>query len=134
MDQKQYLLGMTLAEITESVTELNLPKFTAKQIADWVYLKRVKSIDEMTNISLKNRETLSEKFDIGRSEPLDVKTSVDGTQKMLFKTASGKLIETFTIPEADTLTTGAVPYTLLKLPPKRVASIFASSGSITHNI
>ncbi len=35
MDQKQYLLGMTLAEITEKVTELGLPKFTAKQIAHW---------------------------------------------------------------------------------------------------
>ena len=59
MEPKQTLLGMTLAEITESVTELNLPKFTAKQIADWVYLKRVKTIDEMTNISLKNRELLT---------------------------------------------------------------------------
>lgn len=104
MEQKQYLLGMTLAEITESVTELNLPKFTARQIADWVYLKRVKNIGEMTNISLKNRDILSEKFDIGRSEPLDIQTSADGTQKMLFKTAGGKFIETVTIPEEDRLT------------------------------
>lgn len=104
MDQKQYLLGMTLAEITEKVTELGLPKFTAKQIAHWVYLKRVKDINEMTNISLKNRQILSEKFDTGRSEPLDVKTSVDGTRKMLFKTGSGKFIETVTIPESDRLT------------------------------
>ncbi|MDD2246939.1 MAG: 23S rRNA (adenine(2503)-C(2))-methyltransferase RlmN [Proteiniphilum sp.] len=104
MDQKQYLLGMTLAEITEKVTELGLPKFTAKQIAHWVYLKRVKNINEMTNISLKNRQILSEKFDTGRSEPLDVKTSVDGTRKMLFKTDSGKFIETVTIPESDRLT------------------------------
>jgi 23S rRNA (adenine2503-C2)-methyltransferase len=41
MESKQYLLGMTLAEITESVLELNLPKFTGKQIADWIYVKRV---------------------------------------------------------------------------------------------
>ena len=61
MESRQYFLGMTLAEITESVQELNLPKFTGKQIADWVYIKRVKSIDEMTNISLKNREIISEK-------------------------------------------------------------------------
>ncbi len=104
MDQKQYLLGMTLAEITENVTQLGLPKFTGKQIADWIYAKRVKSIDEMTNISLKNREMLSEKFDIGRSEPLDIQTSVDGTRKMLFRTYSGKFIETVTIPEEDRLT------------------------------
>lgn len=104
MDQKQYLLGMTLGEITESVTALGLPKFTGKQIADWVYAKRVKHIDEMTNISLKNRELLSEKFDTGRSEPLDIQTSVDGTRKMLFRTHSGKFIETVTIPEDDRLT------------------------------
>ena len=95
---------MTLAEITESVMELKLPQFTAKQIADWVYLKRVRSIDEMSNISLKNREILNESFDVGRSAPLDVKTSADGTMKMLFKTDSGKFIETVTIPEFDRLT------------------------------
>jgi 23S rRNA (adenine2503-C2)-methyltransferase len=95
---------MTLAEIAESVQELNLPKFTAKQIADWVYVKRVKSVDEMTNISLKNRQILSERFEIGRTEPQAVQTSADGTQKMLFPTAEGKFIETVTIPEDNRLT------------------------------
>lgn len=104
MDQKQHLLGMTLAEITESVLEMNLPRFTAKQIADWVYLKRVRHIDEMSNISLKNREILNHRFDVGRTAPLDVKTSADGTMKMLFRTDSGKFIETVTIPEFDRLT------------------------------
>ena len=94
---------MTLAEINECVTELNLPKFTGKQIADWVYQKRVKSIDEMTNISLKNRQIISENTML-ENEPLDIKTSVDGTRKMLFRTASGKFIETVTIPEGDRLT------------------------------
>ena len=44
--KSKYLLGLTLTEIQEAVAELNLPKFTAKQIADWIYVKRVKSIDE----------------------------------------------------------------------------------------
>ena len=70
---------MTQAEINECVTELKLPKFTGKQIADWVYLKRVKSIDEMTNISIKNREIISQSYEVGRTEPLNIKTSVDGT-------------------------------------------------------
>ena len=95
---------MTLAEISESVQELNLPKFTAKQIADWVYVKRAVSIDEMTNISLKNRQILSEHVEIGRTEPQEIQTSTDGTRKMLFQTAAGKLIETVTIPEDDRLT------------------------------
>ncbi len=95
---------MTLPEITEQVTALGLPRFAGKQVADWVYGKRVKSIHEMTNISLKNRELLAEKFSVGRSKPLDIQTSVDGTRKMLFKTSSGKFVETVTIPEEDRLT------------------------------
>ena len=95
---------MTLPEITEQVTALGLPKFAGKQVADWVYGKRVKSIHEMTNISLKNRELIAEKFSVGRSKPLDIQTSVDGTRKMLFKTSSGKFVETVTIPEEDRLT------------------------------
>lgn len=95
---------MTLPEISEAVQELDLPKFTAKQIADWVYVKRVQHIDEMTNISIRNRDILKKRFEVGRSEPMDVKTSVDGTQKMLFKTLSGKFIETVTIPEDERLT------------------------------
>lgn len=95
---------MTLEEITESVTELGLPKFAGKQVADWIYVKRVKDINEMTNISLKHRELLSGKFEVGRSEPLDIQTSVDGTRKMLFKTRGGKFIETVTIPEENRLT------------------------------
>lgn len=104
MSEIKYLLGMTLAEITERVQELNLPKFTAKQIVDWVYVKRVKSIDEMTNISIRNRDILKKHFEIGRSEPLNIQTSADGTQKMLFRTLSGKLTETVTIPEDERLT------------------------------
>lgn len=95
---------MTLPEITEQVTALGLPRFAGKQVADWVYGKQVKSIHEMTNISLKNRELLAEKFSVGRSKPLDIQTSVDGTRKMLFKTSSGKFVETVTIPEEDRLT------------------------------
>lgn len=104
MEQKEYLLGMTLEEITESVMELGLPKFAGKQVADWIYVKRAKDINEMTNISLKNRELLSEKFEVGRTEPLDIQASVDGTRKMLFKTRGGKFIETVTIPEENRLT------------------------------
>ncbi len=103
-EQKRYLLGMTLPEITEAVVELGLPRFAGKQVADWVYVKRVRGIDEMTNISLKNREFLSEKFEVGRSEPLDIQTSIDGTRKMLFKTNNGQFIETVTIPDRERLT------------------------------
>ena len=104
MEQDKYLLGMTLAEIGEQVELLKLPKFTAKQIADWVYVKRVSTIDEMTNISVRNRDILKKKFEIGRSEAIQTQVSEDGTQKLLFKTTKGKLIESVLIPDDNRLT------------------------------
>lgn len=104
MEQENYLLGMTLAEIANAVKELKLPKFTAKQIADWLYVKRVKSIDEMTNISVRNRDILKKRFEIGTMEPIQTQVSEDGTQKLLFKTHRGNLIESVLIPDNDRLT------------------------------
>lgn len=104
MEQNRYLLGMTLAEIGEQVEILKLPKFTAKQIADWVYVKRVRTIDEMTNISIRNRDILKKKFEIGVSEPIETQVSEDGTQKLLFKTKNDKLIESVLIPDDNRLT------------------------------
>src|SRR5690554_2440650 len=58
----------------------------------------------MTNISVRNRDILKKKFDVGRVEPVDIKTSVDGTQKMLFPVKNDKFIESVNIPEDERLT------------------------------
>ena len=79
------LLGKTLDELKEIALELSLPAFTAKQIADWLYKKRVTSIDKMTNLSKSARERLSKEFVIGIDQTLQVVTSQDGTKKYLFK-------------------------------------------------
>ena len=55
---KYPLFGMTLEELQTLVKRLGMPAFTAKQIASWLYDKRVSSIDDMTNLSLKFRELL----------------------------------------------------------------------------
>ena len=101
MISKTHLLGMTLEELQLVTNECNLPKFAAKQIADWVYKKRATSVDEMTNISLANRTTLSEKYDVGRSLPLEFQKSKDETVKYLFNTEEGKLIESVMIPDDE---------------------------------
>lgn len=104
MAEKQHLLGMTLDELKEVVEECRLPKFASKQIADWLYKKKVVSIDEMTNISVANREALSQKYDVGRSQPVETQKSQDGTVKYLFKTDQGKFIESVMIPDDDRFT------------------------------
>lgn len=101
--QKVDLLGKTLYEIGQIVAELGMPKFSAKQIASWLYCKHVDSIDQMTNISAAHRELLKEKFFIGASKPVDEMRSVDGTVKYLYK-AGDKYIEAVYIPDDDRAT------------------------------
>jgi 23S rRNA (adenine2503-C2)-methyltransferase len=95
------LFGKTLDELTALVVELGLPKFTGKQLAEWLYQKDISSIDEMTNLSKKNRELLSSKYEFGLIDSTKVQESIDGTKKYLFPTAKGKFVETAMIPDED---------------------------------
>jgi 23S rRNA (adenine2503-C2)-methyltransferase len=61
-----------------------MPAFTAKQVARWLYVKHVKSIDEMTNLSKQNRQLLAEHYEVGALPPIDCQRSKDGTIKYLF--------------------------------------------------
>ena len=45
------LLGKNLEELKRLVADEGLPGFTARQIAQWLYVKKVRSIDDMTNLS-----------------------------------------------------------------------------------
>ena len=56
---------ISLAELQQVAKELGLPKFTAGQMADWLYKKEILTIEEMTNLSLKARELLNEKYEFG---------------------------------------------------------------------
>ncbi len=98
---KERLFGKTLEELQELVSELGLPKFTAKQITDWLYKKHISSIDEMSNLSKKARELLNEKFEFGLTASTKVQASIDGTKKYLFPTIQNKFIETAMIPDRD---------------------------------
>ncbi|MBR6031954.1 MAG: 23S rRNA (adenine(2503)-C(2))-methyltransferase RlmN [Bacteroidaceae bacterium] len=102
--ERKKLLGMTLDELKAVATEVGLPAFAAKQMAEWIYGKHVGSIDEMTNLSLKGRAALAEQYEIGCKEPCDVQQSVDGTAKYLFSTESGQKVECVFIPDEDRAT------------------------------
>lgn len=101
---KTPLFGMTLAELQATTADLGLPKFAAKQIADWLYKKNVASIDEMTNLSKKTRELLNEKFTFGLIPPVKETVSVDGTKKYLFAVLEGRYVEAAYIPDNDRAT------------------------------
>ena len=98
---KDQLFGKNLIELQELSLALGLPKFTGKQLADWLYKKEVSSIDEMSNLSKKARELLNEKYEFGLSAPSKVQVSIDGTKKYLFPTQHNKFIETAMIPDEE---------------------------------
>jgi len=81
---KTRLLGMTPEELRQAALEVGLPAFAGKQMAQWLYQKRVKDISEMTNLSKQGREALALRYEVGQTEPVDVQTSRDGTRKYLF--------------------------------------------------
>ena len=97
------LLGKTLAELQEAAMSVGLQKFAGKQLAEWLYVKRVSSFSQMTNISLKGREALSARYIIGRRAPVREAVSVDGTRKYLFEVGN-QFIESVYIPEDDRAT------------------------------
>ena len=105
MENKQNLFGLSAEKLKEIVVELGLPKFTSAQIADWLYKKRVQSIDEMTNLSIKARQLLHEKYVVGLIPPSKVQESTDGTKKYLYPTTQpGKFIEAAYIPDEERAT------------------------------
>ena len=104
--EKKTLLGLTLDELKDVARQLGMPAFTGSQIAKWIYERRVKSIDEMTNISKSNRAKLAESYEIGCMAPIESRHSKDGTVKYLFpvRTTDGdtsrkRFVETVYIPE-----------------------------------
>jgi len=97
----EYLIGKTLSELEEIVVKLELPKFTAKQIAQWLYQKDITSIEEMTNLSKDARNKLSDHYEIGLQTFSDVQESIDGTKKYLFPVNQQKFIEAAYIPEEN---------------------------------
>lgn len=98
------LLGMTLSQLQELCAEEGFPRFAAKQLCDWLYKKRVDSIDAMTNLSKVQRARLNEIACIGREYPVRCQVSKDGTKKYLFRVLDSHFIEAVYIPEDDRAT------------------------------
>ncbi len=94
------LLGKNINELQTIAQELGLPKYAGKQLAQWLYVKRVRTIDEMTNLSLSAREALKQHYTIGRHAPVREAVSVDGTRKYLFQVGE-QFVESVYIPVQD---------------------------------
>lgn len=102
MEGRKSLIGMSLEQLRQLAADEGLPRYAATQVADWLYHKRVRFIDGMTNLSKTVRERLAERYEVGHLAPSARFVSSDGTKKYLFPTAvEGKFIETVMIPQYE---------------------------------
>lgn len=98
---REILLGKTPSELKEAALKAGLPSYAGKQLAQWIYARRVRSFDEMTNISKAGREKLKEMYDLGVVLPSACQESSDGTRKYLFPVGEGNSVEAVMIPDDD---------------------------------
>ena len=100
----QPMAGMTLDEMQDAVAALGMPRFVAKQLAQWIYQKRVNDFEQMLNISKANRELLASRYCVGLYPPSKAMASEDGTVKYLFDAGDKQAVEAVYIPEDDRAT------------------------------
>lgn len=99
---KKNLLNLNYQQLEELIVELGMKKFNAKQIYEWLHVKIIRKIDEMSNISKKNRDLLEEKTYIPYLNLINHQVSKkDGTEKFLFQLEDGATIESVLLKHKD---------------------------------
>lgn len=91
---KESIYSLTLEQLKNWLVENGEKPFRATQIYEWLYEKRVKSYDEMTNLPKSLREKLNEQFTLSTLSVITKQQSKDGTIKFLFELQDGFSIET----------------------------------------
>ena len=92
---KRDILSLSLAELEEILVSSGEKKFRARQIYEWLHIKKVESFDEMTNISATLLTKLNEEFYINLLNiSRKLESTVDNIVKYLYRLSDGNYIET----------------------------------------
>jgi len=93
-DGKIDILSLLPNELEEQLLALGEKKFRAKQIFNWLHVKRVQSFDDMTNLSVQLRNLLKEKFCLkSLFIAKRLESNTDNTVKYLYRLNDGNHIE-----------------------------------------
>ena len=104
MTHQESLYGKTPDQLAALCGELGMPRFAARQIARWLYVRHTEDPLRMTDIAAAHRQRLAERFSPALSAPERVTESADGTKKYLFRTLEGHYVESAYIPDGDRAT------------------------------
>ena len=103
-DPREILYGKSPEELAALCEHLAMPRFAARQIARWLYVRHVEDPLRMTDLSAANRQRLAELCTPALTPPERVSVSSDGTKKYLFRTLRGHFIESAYIPDGQRAT------------------------------
>ena len=98
MSVKPHLLGLSRPELEELAASFGEPKYRATQVFKALHQRRLRSLDEITDLPKKYRAALAEKTDVSRLTVEERYVSVDGTRRYLMHTADGYPVESVFIP------------------------------------
>ena len=100
-DGRRDLVGLSRNQLTELLGDMGESKFRVKQMWNWIYNRGVRDIEDMTNISRKLRDRLSQDYYVGRPVLTADQKSSDDTHKWLMKFHDGNEAETVYIPDRN---------------------------------
>lgn len=104
MAAKDFLYGSTYDRLAELCAGEGWPRFTAGQLARWLYKRHVEDPARMTDLAAARRERLAGLFAPVLAAPIRESRSADGTKKYLFRTSQSHFIESAYIPDGDRAT------------------------------
>ena len=98
------LLGKDQAALVDIAKQAGHPAFRGKQLYQWLYRHAALSFEEMSSLSQDFREWLKANYTLGHSEIAEIREgSADGSKKILFRLADGKIVDELREPTADSV-------------------------------
>jgi 23S rRNA (adenine2503-C2)-methyltransferase len=120
---RQALTDLPLDAFEPLAEELGERRFAGANLRRWLYERRARSYDVMSDLSKRFREQLAERFDVRRTSIAADRSDPGGTRAFVLRLADGRTIETVLIPEEERRT--VCVSTQVGCP---VACVFCASG------
>jgi 23S rRNA (adenine2503-C2)-methyltransferase len=104
LSERVDLKNLSPSELLDFLGSFGKERYRSIQILRWLYQEGVQSFDEMTNLSKRLRQELSQVSFLSALRPLCIEQATDGTRKFLFQLEDGNRIESVLIPDKARLT------------------------------
>lgn len=95
---------VSIESLEDFFIQHNAPKFRATQVQEWLWKHRIINFNDMTNLSIQDRNLLNQHFIINSLKIIKNQISIDGTIKFLFFVDENRFVEGVIIPQLNRLT------------------------------